>query len=79
VADLPLFEVEPVSYRMADGEDELHDLYRCPRADCRGEFEVEQGALVASCTKRGRGTAPCPFCFRVSRVPGTMGEQQEFA
>lgn len=34
----------------------------CPRADCEGTFLVDPPF--------GNATAPCPYCSKVSRLPG---------
>lgn len=44
---------------------------QCPRHDCKGEFAVERKKF-----KECNGeivTRACPYCFRVSLIPGRSG------
>lgn len=48
---------------------------QCPRKDCEGTFIVErtrfkEGHHDAVRTPKCR---PCPYCFRISRIPGRGG------
>lgn len=54
-------------YEVIDLEEEWGHL-KCPRSDCEGEFKVIRKEFKESRRQVGRS---CPYCFRVSAVPGS--------
>lgn len=76
-AGLPTFAFSPA--RPGSGDLAVLDWYTCQRTGCGGGFAVPQGELLASLRRRNRQTAPCPHCFRASRMPGTGDVQEELA
>lgn len=44
---------------------------QCPRRNCKGTFAVNRGQFKSNNVVEERiNTRPCPYCFRVSLVPG---------
>jgi len=42
---------------------------QCPKKDCKGKFTVDRKQFKAQ--KPTFATRPCPYCFKVSVIPGT--------
>jgi hypothetical protein len=45
-----------------------HGTLACPKKDCKGEFTVDRKQFKAQ--KPTFPTRPCPYCFKVSLIPG---------
>jgi hypothetical protein len=64
-------------------EDGVHGTLQCPRKGCKGKFTVERskfkGEGIASDLVDGIVTRACPYCFRVSLLPGQAAASEERA
>jgi hypothetical protein len=55
-------------FKVVERYDDGWAMLACPRGDCKKQFMVERAGFKKSLP--GRATRPCPYCFRVSVVPG---------